>query len=187
MPEDAFDILGLEPAFDLDPARIERAFLTRAAQTHPDLVGDDDRAAALAARLTDARRQLDNLETRANLLLARLGGPGKDQDKSLPSGFLVEIMDLRERVECALDSGDPDARRKELDAALAQRQDYHHRIRDLFILATPNRGGDAPLLRQIRTQLNAWRYIERLIEQLDSDYPADNPERGRLGPDSEQG
>ena len=25
-------------------------------------------------------------------------------------------------------------------------------------------------LREVRTRLNAWRYIERLIEQLDPDY-----------------
>jgi len=33
--------------------------------------------------------------------------------------------------------------------------------------------GDPPdpaLLGEIRTQLNAWRYIERLIEQLDPQY-----------------
>lgn len=173
MPPDPFQILGIPPGFDLDPKRIERAYLTRAATIHPDLVGDDDEAAARSAQLTQARQILDNPESRANLLLMHFGGPSKEQDKSLPAGFLMDVMELREAVELALESGDPDARAEQTRLALAERARYIATLRDLFAAAAS--GAKTPaLLGQIRMQLNAWRYIERLIEQLD---PAYDPAR----------
>ena len=38
---------------------------------------------------------------------------------------------------------------------------------------------DAPALAAIRRELNAWRYIERLIEQLDPDYDPARADFGR--------
>lgn len=167
---DPFDTLGLEPRFDLDASAIRRAYLARSAALHPDTrVGAEDREdGSASALLNAAKRIIDDPERRANALLARLGGPGSDQDKSLPPGFLAETMEMREAVEEAIGSGDAEARaRVERDAA-AQREGYIERVGELFRAA-----GTAPTpesLRAIRIELNAWRYIERLIEQLDPAY-----------------
>lgn len=166
MPTDPFSTLGLPARFDLSEPEIRRAFLTRMAQSHPDAAsggaGDAGEDAA-AAGLTGAKRTLENPESRAEALLAHLGGPGKSENRSLPAGFLVEIMNVREQVEEA--AGDP-ARLAEWRGWAAQkRTEYVAGTGAAFAgLSSPPARVD---LEKIRTTLNAWRYIERLIEQLD--------------------
>lgn len=167
MTSDAYEILGLPLKFSLAAGELEGAYLSRAALVHPDLVGDDpDEAARLAARLNDAKRTLEDPERRANALLAKLGGASKEQDRSLPAGFLMEMMETRQEIEAA--AGDP-ARTAHWRAwASEQRAGYQARIGVLF-----ERACSAPtpdVLLAIRTELNAWRYIERLIEQLEPGY-----------------
>jgi molecular chaperone HscB len=169
--DDPFAVLGLHAAFDVDAGAVERAYLARAAAVHPDVLGESDEAAVQAARLNRAKAVLLNPETRANALLELMGGPGKEQDKSLPAGFLVEMMEVREQIE-------EDVRRGERERwqrwGEARRGEHAERVRALFARVT---AGDTPGLRAIRTELNAWRYIERLIEQLDPRY---QPGQGEL-------
>lgn len=155
---DAFDRLGLEPRFDLAQGAIERAFLRRIAAVHPDASGEDG---GEAAELADARRVLDDPERRAEALLSRLGGPGKE-DRSLPEGFLVEIMSVREDIET-----DPDRRKW---SAWAEQRRAHHIERVARLFSGLMDGDDPDRRRAIRVELNAWRYAERLIEQLDPEY-----------------
>ncbi|MBZ0171321.1 MAG: hypothetical protein K8E66_02985 [Phycisphaerales bacterium] len=161
---DPFDTLGFEPRFDLASAEIERAYLARIASAHPDRDAD---SAGPAAALNIARATLLNAERRANALLARLGGPGPADDKSLPDGFLMEMMAVRGEIEGAIAEGGDDVRRAWEAWAEGRRAGYVDRITPLFARAA---GGDRSVLTEIRTGLNAWRYIERLIEQLDPDY-----------------
>lgn len=167
MSEDPFDALGLPLKYDLEGAAIQRAYLMRAAAVHPDLAADEeaDRAAAV---LNKAKAILEDPERRAGALLARLGGPGKSEDKSLPAGFLMSIMETREAIEEALASKDPAARSRWEAWAQEQRGEYQERVASLFAAVRDSR--DDATLRAIRQELNAWRYIERLIEQLDPDY-----------------
>lgn len=173
MPEtprqpDAFDALGLSPSFDLDEAAIRRAWLARAGQAHPDLAGDE--GAPTAAELNEARATLAAPERRANALLARLGGPSKEDDNALPDGFLMEMMEVREELEAAHASGDPAQTQRLRDWADDQRATYIERVSGLFkALAAPP---PPEALADIRRELNAWRYIERMIEQIDPDHDA---------------
>ena len=160
-PADPFTLLGLEPRFDLDPSEIDRAFLARAASAHPDLAGSDGSMSAL----NEARRVLADEERRANALLTLLGGPSPEQCRDLPQGFLMEIMELRERIESLLAGGDASARASVEHEARAHRDAYVRTVAEAFTsLGDPP---DPDALRDIRVRLNAWRYIERLIEQLD--------------------
>lgn len=163
-PNDPFETLGLPPRFDLDPAVIERAYLSRVAPLHPDIARGDPDAARRAAVVNDARRTLDDPERRANALLARLGGPTKEAEKSLPPGFLAEMMEVRESIDDALASGDPAARSTWVAWAADRRAHHSRAAAALFAALGPQ--PDASTLRTIRTELNAWRYTERLIEQL---------------------
>jgi curved DNA-binding protein CbpA len=167
-PADPFDLLGLPHDFDLDPARLARAYLTLAARLHPDVARDDPGSAALAAAANKAKAILDDPERRANALLQRLGGPAKDADRALPDGFLMEILETREQIESAAASPD----RAQIDHwrrwAADQRSRYIARASGLFRQHTA--APDSATLRVIRQELNAWRYIERLIEQLEPGY-----------------
>lgn len=171
-PEDPFARLGIDRTFEIDARLVQRAYLKRLSTLHPDRERVADRAedvAREAALVNDARRVLLDDEARANALLSLLGGPAKEQDKSLPDGFLVEMMSVREDMEQALASGDPSERTRMETWAAEQRMKAIERLRPCFARAIAGEGGPT-LLAEIRCELNAWRYIERMIEQLDPAY-----------------
>lgn len=151
---DPFAILGLPRRFDLTDAAVRRAFLTKVQSAHPDAGGDQD----IGADLTKARDTLLNPESRADALLLLLGGPAKDADKSLPPGFLMDIMQTREALDAALASNNAAELERLKGWAHAERQNYIQSTAASFA------SGD---LKNTRTTLNAWRYIERMIEQMD--------------------
>ena len=151
---DPFAILALPRRFELTDAAIRRAFLAKVQSAHPDAGGDQD----IGADLTKARDTLLNPESRADALLLLLGGPAKDADKSLPPGFLMDIMETREALDAALASKDASDLERLNAWAHAQRQNYTEAVAAAFADAN---------LKNVRTTLNAWRYIERMIEQMD--------------------
>lgn len=166
---DPFAVLGLSRRFDLAPADVQRAFLVRSSQLHPDVAGDDAEALDAAAELNRAREILENPESRADVLLRLLGGPTREQERSLPPGFLQEMMEVREamqaEMEAARGSGDSSVRQKWIEWARERRRGHEQRVAEMFaamIGSTPA----AVALKAVRTELNAWRYIERMMEQV---------------------
>ncbi len=169
---DPFESLGLARRFDLDQGAITRAWLARSVAQHPDRRPNEDDAAHAMARLNAARDTLADPEQRANSLLALLGGPSKEADRSLPEGFLERTLELREEIEELLANEAPGERDRLERWALGQRAQFIERVSGLFkALTHPPQPAQ---LSEIRTALNAWRYTERLIEQLDPSY---NPAR----------
>jgi len=165
MAPDAFEVLGLAARFDIPRDEVERRYLTLVSSQHPDTTHADDRGQARAAALNDARAVLANPEQRAGLMLARLGGPSAEQDKSLPPSFLAEIMDVRESVDGAARSGDPARVDEWRSWARDRRVRMIAEVGELFAgLASPPAPGT---LAAIRRSLNAWRYVERMVEQID--------------------
>jgi DnaJ-domain-containing protein 1 len=160
---DPFDLLGITPAFDVDPVALQRAWLAGSARLHPDRFSagstesDEARRLALLAALNHSRMVLADPFQRAEALMARLGGPSKEADKSLPEGFLMDMLEVREQLEEAAASGDAAAVGKWEDWAGEQRREAILRVAGLF------KDG---ALAEVRRELNAWRYIERMIEQL---------------------
>ncbi len=175
---DAFEILGMPRRFGVGADEVERAYLSRVAGAHPDVVGGDDESARRMAELNEAKRALLDDERRANVLLASLGGASADADKTLPPGFLMEMMDVRERMDAEV--GAVPAQSQERAAGVARwrgwgrerRAEAIGEVRALFERAASASGAErSGVLREIRVQLNAWRYIERLLEQVGSAGP----------------
>jgi hypothetical protein len=162
-----FAVLGLPAEYGLTGQQISRAYLARISGAHPDAGEEDD---VVAAGLNEARRVLENPETRAAALLALRGDEAGGASKELPRGFLAAMMGTREEVEEALASGDEGARARWQAWAAVQRGEYEGRVARLFA-----QGAETV---EIRRELNAWRYIERLIEQLDPNY---DPGRADFG------
>lgn len=165
-PPDPFDLLGIPPTFEVDPSALQRAWLAGSARLHPDRFSagsaapDEARRLALLAALNQSKAALADPFQRGEALLARLGGPSKEADKSLPDSFLMEMLEVREQLEEAAASGDSAAIGKWEDWAAEQRRDAIQRVAGLF------KDG---ALTELRRELNAWRYIERMIEQLPRD------------------
>lgn len=166
---DHFAVFGLSREFEVDRADLSARFAHLARASHPDLVGEDATAQIeamdLSARLNEAHRVLLDEEERANHLLELFGGPAKDQDKSLPDGFLPLIMITREELAEAQLEGDAEkVAAIEVDA----RNQRTGRLREIAkLLADPS---DAGALKLARIELNALRYFQRLIEQLHPDH-----------------
>ncbi|MCC7387357.1 MAG: hypothetical protein IT431_01170 [Phycisphaerales bacterium] len=165
---DPFTTLGLPARFDLEPAAIDRAYLARAAAVHPDLAGDDPARAADAARaaaaLNHAKAALLDPESRARALLAILAPQAAPADRDLPDGFLMDIMQTRIELDAAIAERDAPALNRWREWAAEQRRSSIDRIAVSFAaLTTPPADPD---LAAIRRQLNAWRYIERMLEQI---------------------
>lgn len=158
--DNPFATLGLAVSFGIEAVAIERAYLKKIAVSHPDRVGDG--GAADAAALNAARRCLLDDEARANAVLRLLGGASPSDDRSLPDGFLMEMMQTRSAMEEELEEDPDSARPKWQDWGIQQRRRYAQQVQELL--------ADPGSLGACRTQLNAWRYIERLIEQLDPEY-----------------
>lgn len=183
--DDPFAIFGLPRRFGVDRGALHRAYLARTAAAHPDVSGhvDDDADEAVAAVLNRARGTLEDPEKRAGVLLellcAERGVEMAPSDmRALPNGFLLEMMDTREQMEDAARSGDGVQIERWRNWAEDRRSEHHRRVGALFErLERAESGGaagggasgagedDAAVLRAIRLELNAWRYIERMLEQ----------------------
>lgn len=177
--DNPFRLLAVNATFEIDEAELDRAYLRASAATHPDRFTDpveQARAADRAAAVNKAYRQLKDPEQRANTLLDMLGGPGPGDDKSLPDGLLLEMLEAREHMDEARANGD-ESELASLEAwAVGRRDETLRRIADHFAaLLAPDAPGDPAARNAIRTQLNALRYYQRMIEQIDPHYV--DPER----------
>ncbi len=156
---DPFALLGVDRSFDVDSAAINANWLRMIADLHPDRSAGDPEAAQALAKLNEAKTVLLDPESRADALVVLLGGPRRDEHKELPAGFLMEMLEIREQVEGAAASGDAGE-----VASLRQWADAE-RDRMLAEIAVMFQSGTA--LEDVRTALNALRYIERMIEQVE--------------------
>lgn len=156
-------MLGLEPRVDVDVRAVEGAYLRRVSLAHPDLVGGAEESEREMARLNDAKRELLDVERRAGLVVKRLErslGEAKADAKAsggLPDGFLMEMMEVREAIEVEVE--------REGAAAVARWRAWGVERRGAYLTEVSERiaAGDAA---GARVAMNAWRYIERLLEQV---------------------
>lgn len=163
---EAFQILGVEPRFDLSQRDLRAAWMRRAAAAHPDAAGAVDES----ARVNDAMRVLSDPIQRAQALLELRGAPEVEQ-RGLPQEFLLEMMELRERAdECAGDA----ARIAELRSEAESRRDGA--VAEMGSILS---GGGGTIARadaeRVAAQINIVRAFERMLEQLDREAGEGSP------------
>ncbi len=175
MSEHAFELLGLALGFEIDSALLQKNFIAKCAQLHPDRFVDplDQADAAMEmALVTGAHEQLVDAESRANVLLLILGGSSKEADKSLPGDLLMDMMEVREAQERAAQTADQAELNRLHQWAQQQRAEAINRVKALFnkVEMGPVRAaGDTEVFKAIRLELNALRYYARMLEQLAKD------------------
>jgi molecular chaperone HscB len=155
---DHFERLGLPRRFALNDADLERNYLTRSREVHPDLAGDTPDILDRSARLNQAYATLKDSFRRADYLLNLLGGPSPTEVTQPPNEFLEEMLELR----MAIAEADDDATRTEIENSLSARKDrLLHEVADMFDKTTE--------LHRVREQLNALKFINGLIRDLHGD------------------
>jgi molecular chaperone HscB len=163
-----FELFGLAPAFSIDLDRLDSAYREIQARVHPDRfahAGDAERRASLqwTTRVNEAYRALKNPVQRASHILALRGvDVAFETNTAMPQQFLMQQMELRESLEAAVTSKDPDELTKlqqglerdkqSLEKQLAQRID---RDRDY--------AGAAGLVRELQ-------FLEKLEAEIDAAY-----------------
>ena len=169
MTSDPFRVLGLEPAFELDPEQVRKATLVRSARLHPDRAPDPVTAAENASKLAEvneaASTLLDDL-ARAEVMIRIHGGPGPSEDRMLPDGFLEDILATRLELEEAVARGDDVG--KETLRSWAEGEWAERRRRVAALIDRDPAPGDEEL-REARREVNRWRYSQRMLDQIDGD------------------
>ena len=172
---DPFDLLGIDPSFDIDLHLLRPRVRRRIAALHPDRFSDPveiDRATRESARLNAAWKFIEDEERRANLVLVRFGGSAAEDDRSLPPEFLQEMLSTRMELEEAIETSDSDEIARLSDWTGSMKSELRERVREG--LASLEKGkGDTAL---VRLDLNVWRYIQRMSDELASASDSSEPE-----------
>ncbi len=134
-----FELFGLAPAYALDPERLDRTYREIQAQIHPDRfaqAGEAERRASMqwTTQVNEAYRTLKSPLQRARYILEMNGvDVAFETSTAMPADFLVEQMELRERLEEARDTATLGLIRKNLVEAkkalemqIAERIDAKH-------------------------------------------------------------
>jgi molecular chaperone HscB len=165
---DHFATLGLPRGYAVDAALLERRVVDFGRELHPDLAGGDaatrTKAVLAAAQVNEAYSVLRDDYRRAEYLLQLAGGPTAADDKSVPGGFLEQMLEERTELEEALETG-----RAEGEALLRRFEEARARQRDgvASAFAGLERGADrAAALRALRAQLNVMAYYRGLARDL---------------------
>ena len=115
-----FALFGLPEAFSLDQEMLEKAYRDIQSQVHPDRfahAGDAERRASLqwTTRVNEAFRVLKNPVSRARHLLELHGvDVAFETNTAMPPEFLMQQMELREKLEDSKDANALDALRSDL-------------------------------------------------------------------------
>jgi molecular chaperone HscB len=162
-----FELFGLEPAYALDLEHLDSAYRDIQSKIHPDRyanAGDAERRASMemTTQVNEAHRTLKSPVQRAKYLLELNGvDVGFETNTAMPPEFLMEQMDLRERLEQAADADALGQLEKELfeskmsiEAQIAECIDGRHDYR-----------GASGLVRKLM-------FLEKLDEEINAAYDA---------------
>lgn len=170
MDTNAFDILGLPVAFEIDPVLLQKRMIQLAAANHPDRYTDpldQADAAQRAAVINEAHRTLRDPLQRAQLLLALLSGSAARDEKALPPDLLMQMMEVREELEDAIASQDDAALARLRQWASDEQASHSKAMGDELTAALATDGdGKAAHLQQAQIHLNTLRYLARMIQQM---------------------
>jgi molecular chaperone HscB len=162
-----FELFGLAPSFALDTAQLERAYRDIQARVHPDRfahAGEAERRASMqmTTQVNEAYRTLKSPVRRARYLLELSGiDVAFETETAMPRDFLMEQMELRERLEEARNAATLDSikeslsgRKREIEGQIAEQIDSRKN------------------LESAKTLVRKLMFFERLAEELDAAYEA---------------
>lgn len=167
-----FELFGLTPAFTLERDSLEHAYRNIQAEIHPDRfahAGEAEQRLAMqwTARVNEAYQTLRQPFERARYLLELKGVHAMDaRNTAMPADFLMQQIELRERLDearaakdlTALQRMESDARAQvgRLERQLAELLDERHAYTEA-----------AEVLRKYRFMDKLLAEIEQAMEEID--------------------
>lgn len=167
-----FDIFGIPLGFDVPADSMQRRLVQASRLVHPDFHAQSDaEQRALAelnsARLNAAHELLTDDVARADWLVRFLAGPDENAEREMPRAFLLEVLEWNETLEGARADSDTPATRSALAALAAELESRRSAaLVNVAKLLTPLPARAAPVLRSVRQELNALRYLERALAEI---------------------
>jgi molecular chaperone HscB len=160
-----FELFGLTPAYALDLEHLDRAYRDIQSRVHPDRyahAGDAERRASMqmTTRVNEAYRTLKSPVQRAKYLLELNGvDVAFETNTAMPPEFLVQQMEIREKLEEARDVAalqllqkDLAVAAKKLETQITEKIDARH-----------DYAGASDLVRKLM-------FLERFGEDIDAAY-----------------
>jgi molecular chaperone HscB len=162
-----FELFGLVPAFALDTGRLDAAYRDIQSQVHPDRyaqAGDAERRASMqmTTRVNEAYRTLKSPVQRAKYLLELNGvDVAFETNTAMPREFLMEQMELREKLEDSKKVSDLDLISRNL---ASERLEIEKKIEEM-IDRKKDFASASGLVRKLM-------FLERFGEDIDAAYEA---------------
>lgn len=179
-PFSYFGFLGSEVAFDVDFETVESVYKQLQRNLHPDKLAhhknerEKGNRIELGTWLNNALDVLRDPARRALYMLEQFGyplGEHEDQQELLDADFLMEVMELRERIDELVESGNQDQIRSVLDDVERMKRVCTGNLSALFasLLARQNASPHVALnmsapeeLRSARCEAARLQYIRRM-------------------------
>ncbi|HEY6881367.1 MAG TPA: Fe-S protein assembly co-chaperone HscB [Polyangiales bacterium] len=168
-PSDAFEVLGLAPAFDLDEKELEQRYRDLQRTLHPDRFAQapaSERRSALsrAVSVNDAYRSLRDELKRGELLFVRLGGTLGETGQLADPELLMEVMELRESLAETKATRDAAKREALTREVQHKRGDATAALREAFAILQDGKNPGA--LHAAASALSRLRYYRRFLDEV---------------------
>jgi len=169
---DHFEVMGLPHCFEIDSVELENRYQRLTLEMHPDFFGAAPEKQKLLSEkssvmLNAAYSYLREPASRARYLLSLFARGNSLQTDELPEGFLQEMFTLQESLDEMLESCDQSELFKmneDLQNRYASIESNYAALFKKFKTSPEN----TEILQQLQTQLNAERYLRRLLDRINS-------------------
>lgn len=168
LSSDFFALFGFPISFDVDLSALAERYRDAQRAVHPDKYANASEAerrmsVQMAARINEAHGVLKDPLARGRYLLELRGVELDDMDTALDGAFLMEQMELRERLADVKDSADPHQQLQ----LIAQDINVHSK-KLVDQMATLLQATDSDSLQQARDATRKLQFFRRLNEEVDT-------------------
>ncbi|MCH9662562.1 MAG: Fe-S protein assembly co-chaperone HscB [Gammaproteobacteria bacterium] len=170
---DYFSLFSLQAGFDIDEARLHRAWLVRQREFHPDRhlnlplpqrAHVIEAATTATAEINFAYQTLKEPLSRAVYLLSLKSCAVDEQETIDDPEFLGQMMEARMQLGDIADKNDEQLLSDHLASLEDTRRDYYDKLRQLFA-DTAYADGETTHLARIKRCVNELKFYLRLLEQ----------------------
>jgi molecular chaperone HscB len=164
-----FEFFGIPLAFNIDQEALRKAFLSNSREYHPDFAKakglDVEEAMEKSSLNNKAYKTLNSPAFNRAYILQIKGLLGADKEQ-LPMDFLVEMMDLNERVADLQMEHD----NKQLQSVLEEYRDWNKTINARLARAEMDfdKSADEAVLQVVKEFHLKHKYILRIKESIDT-------------------
>ena len=170
---DHFEVMGFPHCFEIDSVELENRYQRLTLEMHPDFFGAaPEKQKRLSEKssvmLNAAYSYLREPASRARYLLSLFAREKNLQTDELPEGFLKEMFILQESLDEILESCD----QSDLFKMNEDLQNRYASIESNYATLFKNLKtslDNTEILQQLQTQLNAERYLRRLLDRINSE------------------